>query len=175
VSRDANTAVALAFWAAVWLFSGADPSGSLWPLLFDDEEALGISLERAAPVRAGDPVPVLVTLSQYRFTPGGPDGPPIALQAGVVYQITFRSVDVAHGVSAIPQLGIDGREVAPGDDYVVTIQPSVAGLYAFACTRVCGGGHGGMRGAIEVTAPTPERASLERARLTRVVPPRDPR
>jgi heme/copper-type cytochrome/quinol oxidase subunit 2 len=175
VTRDANTAAALAFWAAAWLLSGVDPSDSLWPLLFDDEEAFVTSPERAPPARAGDPVSILVTLSQYRFTPGGPDGPPIALQAGVVYRITFRSADVAHGVSAIPQLGIEGREVAPGDDYVVTVQPSVAGLYAFACTRVCGGGHGGMRGAIEVTAPTPERASLERARHTRIVPPRDPR
>ncbi len=172
--RDANTAAALALAAAFWFFAGAEPPDLLWTLLFEEEEALATSAtaDRAAPV---DPVPVLVTLSQYRFTPGGPDGPPIALQAGVAYQITFHAVDVAHGVSAIPQLGIDGREVAPGDDYVVTIRPSVAGLYAFACTRVCGGGHGGMRGAIEVTALTPERASLERARQTRIVPPRDPR
>ena len=71
MSRDANTAAALALWAAVWLFSGADPSGSLWPLLFDDQEAVGTSLERAAPERAGDSVAVLVRLSQYRLTPSG--------------------------------------------------------------------------------------------------------
>ena len=171
--RDANTAAALALAAAFWFFAGAEPPDPLWTMLLEEEEeALATPAASAEPAFRVDPVPLLVTLSQYRFTPGGPDGPPIALRAGIAYRITFRAVDVVHGVSAIPQLGIDGREVAPGDDYVVTIQPSVAGLYAFACTRVCGGGHGGMRGAIEVTAPTPERAPLDRRRETRIVPPR---
>ena len=42
--------------------------------------------------------------------------------------------------------------VAPGADYVVTVTPTPAqrGRYNFACTRVCGVGHGGMFGAIEV-------------------------
>jgi hypothetical protein len=106
----------------------------------------------AAPM---DAVPVLVTLSRYRFSPGGPDGPPIRLHAGTTYRMTFRSLDVEHGVSAIPVLGIEGRSVTPGDDYVVTVAPTTgqSGRYNFACTRVCGAGHGGMYGAIEVAAP----------------------
>ena len=97
-------------------------------------------------------VPLLVTVSRYQFSPGGPDGPPIRLTAGVRYRITFRSSDVIHGISAIPRLGIDSREVGPGSDYVVTVTPTAAqrGRYNFACTRVCGVGHGGMFGAIEV-------------------------
>ena len=101
------------------------------------------------------PVPILVTLSRYQFSPGGPDGPPIRLQTGLAYELTFRSSDVVHGVSAIPALGIEGRDVAPGADYVVTVAPTAAqrGRYNFACTRVCGAGHGGMYGAIEVEGP----------------------
>ncbi len=97
-------------------------------------------------------VPMIVTLTRYQFTPGGPDGPPIRLQAGVTYQITFHSVDVEHGISSIPQLGIEGRRIPPGGDYTVTVTPTLLqrGRYNFACTRVCGGGHGGMFGAIEV-------------------------
>jgi heme/copper-type cytochrome/quinol oxidase subunit 2 len=97
-------------------------------------------------------VPLLVTLSRYQFSPGGPEGPPIRLTAGVTYAITFRSIDVVHGISAIPVLGIASREVAPGADYVVSLTPTPVqrGRYNFACTRVCGPGHGGMFGAIEV-------------------------
>ena len=170
--RDAGTAAALALAAAFWFLAGAEPPEVLWTLLLEEEETPTTSTTAADRVGSAEPIPVLVTLSQFRFSPGGPDGPPIRLQAGFRYEITFHAADVEHGVSAIPQLGIGGRQVAPGDDYVVTIQPSVAGLYAFACTRVCGGGHGGMRGAIEVVAPTPERAPPARSRPTRIVPPR---
>jgi len=97
-------------------------------------------------------VPLLVRLSRYQFSPGGPDGPPIELDAGTTYEITFHAEDVEHGISSIPQLGIETRSIAPGNDYVVQVTPTEAqrGLYNFACTRVCGGGHGGMHGAIEV-------------------------
>ncbi len=97
-------------------------------------------------------VSLLVTLSRYQFSPGGPDGPAIRLQAGTTYRITFRSLDVEHGISSIPALGIAGATIAPGADYVVTVSPTASqrGRYNFACTRVCGAGHGGMHGAIEV-------------------------
>lgn len=103
----------------------------------------------------GGAIPILVTLSLYEFSPGGPSGPPIRLQAGMTYEITFRSADVAHGISAIPPLGIEGQTVSPGADYVVTVAPTTAqrGRYNFACTRLCGAGHGNMHGAIEVEAP----------------------
>ena len=98
------------------------------------------------------PSPLLVTASRYQFTPGGPEGLPIRLAAGVTYAITFHSADVVHGVSGIPVLGIPGFEVAPGADFLVIVTPTPAqrGRYNFACTRVCGVGHGGMYGAIEV-------------------------
>ena len=97
-------------------------------------------------------VPLLVTVSRYQFSPGGPEGPPIRLTAGVTYQITFHSADVVHGISAIPGLKILEQEVAPGVDSVVKVTPTLAqrGRYNFACIRVCGPGHGGMFGAIDV-------------------------
>src|SRR5262245_61313640 len=97
-------------------------------------------------------VPLLVTLSRFQFSPGGPNGPPIRLQAGTTYRITFHSADVEHGISSIPALGIAAATIPPGADYVVTVTPTAAqrGAYNFACTRVCGVGHGGMHGAIEV-------------------------
>src|SRR5262245_53739114 len=97
-------------------------------------------------------IPLLVTMTRYQFSPGGPVGPPIRLQAGRTYRITFQSVDIEHGISGIPQLGIANRAVAPGADYVVRVAPNASqrGRYNFACNRVCGGGHGGMYGAIEV-------------------------
>jgi hypothetical protein len=95
---------------------------------------------------------ILVTVSRYEFAPGGPSGPPIRLQAGATYRITFHTTDTEHGISAIPQLGISESAIAPGADYVVEVAPTAAqrGRYNFACTRVCGSGHGGMYGAIEV-------------------------
>jgi hypothetical protein len=101
---------------------------------------------------SAEPTPVLVTVSRYAFSPGGPADPPIRLQAGTRYRITFHATDTEHGVSTIPQLGIDATAIAPGADYVVVVAPTAAqrGRYNFACTRVCGSGHGGMYGAIEV-------------------------
>jgi hypothetical protein len=101
---------------------------------------------------SAEPAPVLVTVSRYAFRPGGPVDPPIRLQAGSRYRITFHSTDGEHGISAIPQLGIAESAIAPGADYVVVVAPTAAerGRYNFACTRVCGAGHGGMYGAVEV-------------------------
>jgi hypothetical protein len=95
---------------------------------------------------------ILVTVSRYEFSPGGPTSPPIRLQAGSRYRITFHTTDTEHGISAIPQLGVAASAITPGADYVVDVAPtsSQRGRYNFACTRVCGSGHGGMYGAIEV-------------------------
>jgi len=122
----------------------------------------GIALAGSALAAAADPVPLLVTVSQYEFSPGGPSAPPIRLQSGTTYQITFHSIDVEHGVSAIPALGIAGGTVSPGSDYVVIVAPTAAqiGRYNFACTHVCGVGHGGMHGAIEIEAGTPDPTLL---------------
>ena len=97
-------------------------------------------------------VPLLVTVSRYQFSPGGPYEPPIRLQAGVTYEITFRATDVVHGISSVPSLGIFSQAIVPGQDYVVLVTPTLAdrGHYPFSCTQMCGSGHFDMSGAIEV-------------------------
>ena len=105
-----------------------------------------------AALSAQSAVPILVEVSRYQFSPGGPYGDPIRLQAGVAYVITFRATDVVHGISSVPALGIYSRRIVPGEDYVVAITPTLAarGRHAFSCTEVCGAGHFDMSAAIEV-------------------------
>jgi heme/copper-type cytochrome/quinol oxidase subunit 2 len=95
-----------------------------------------------------------VEVSRYQFSPGGPAGPPIVLQAGVSCKLTFRSREGTHGLSAIAQLGIGGSVgIAPGLDYVVTVTPTLdqrGARYNFTCVHFCGSGHGSMHGAIEI-------------------------
>ena len=109
------------------------------------------------PEPGDDPAPpeavdLVVTLSRFRFSPGGPDDPPIRLRAGTRYRLEFRALDGEHGISPIPQLGIAGRWIVPGADYVVEVTPTTSqrGSYNFACTFVCGGGHGLMHGTVVV-------------------------
>jgi hypothetical protein len=114
--------------------------------------AAAVLLSSAITTAAAQTVDVLVVVSRYQFSPGGPVGPPIDLHAGVTHRITFRSIDVEHGVSAIPALGIPELFLTPGSEAIVMVSPTVdqVGRYNFACTQVCGFGHGGMFGAIEV-------------------------
>ena len=97
---------------------------------------------------------VVVTLSRYRFTPGSAESGPIRIPAGKTTTLVFASVDGVHGLSAIPQLGIEARDdITPGDDYTITVtpDPSMAGSrFNFACTHVCGSGHGSMFGSLVV-------------------------
>lgn len=121
-----------------------------------DNTTRSASLSLLQPYRSpsSDARLLVVELSRYRYSPGGPTGPPIALEAGVTYELVFRSIDTAHGLSAIPQLGIEGStNIAPGRDYVVRVAPTQeqsGTRYNFGCTRFCGAGHGGMYGSIEV-------------------------
>jgi plastocyanin len=91
---------------------------------------------------------VVVTMQRYAFGPNE-----IRLEAGKTYRLVFRAVDVAHGVTAVPQLGIDANDsIEAGAEYVAEITPTAAqrGRYNIACTRVCGAGHGTMTAVIEV-------------------------
>jgi hypothetical protein len=138
---------------SLYLTVVADAPFFPYVVVIDNQSGDLIFGEPANDPTPADAVPLLVSLSRYQFSPGGPDGPPIRLHAGVTYTLTFRSTDVAHGISSVPQLGIAGAAaIEPGSDYVVTVTPtpSQRGRYNFACTRVCGVGHGGMYGSLEV-------------------------
>jgi hypothetical protein len=95
---------------------------------------------------------VVVECSQYKFSPGS-GSTPIVLTAGASYRLRFHSLDTTHGLSAIQQLAIAAGDIAPDADYVVDIAvpESLRGSrFNFACTRLCGSGHGNMYGVIEI-------------------------
>jgi hypothetical protein len=92
-----------------------------------------------------------IQCEQYRFTPGTTS--PIVLSAGTTVRLVFHTIDTTHALSSIPQLGIDGGLITPDGDYIVdvAVPESLRGAtFNFACTRVCGSGHGSMHGSIEV-------------------------
>jgi hypothetical protein len=89
-----------------------------------------------------------ITLQRYAFAPNV-----IRIQAGRRTRLAFRAVDVVHGVTGVPQLGIAANDaIAPGTEYVVDVLAGEEqrGTYNIACTRVCGSGHGSMTAVIEV-------------------------
>jgi hypothetical protein len=106
----------------------------------------------AEDLRSPEVTELVVMCSRYTFSPGSGLNP-IALTAGTTYRLRFHSTDTTHGLTAIPQLGISGGDIAPDSDYVVevTAGESLRGSrFNFSCTHVCGSGHGTMYGAIEI-------------------------
>jgi hypothetical protein len=90
----------------------------------------------------------VVTLQRYAFTPSV-----IRIEAGKRTRLAFRALDVVHGLTGVPQLGIEPNDtITPAGDYIVEVEPTAAqrGTYNIACTRVCGSGHGSMTAVIEV-------------------------
>jgi len=113
-----------------------------------------VSLIQPYTPQASGATPITIEVSRHRFSPGGPDGPPIRLEADVAYELRFHSVDATHGLSGIPQLGISGNAaITPGNDYVVLVAPTLqqrGARFSFTCVHFCGAGHGGMYGSIEI-------------------------
>ncbi len=73
----------------------------------------------------------------------------LELRAGEPVRLRISSPDVVHGFS-VPGMGVDVKEILPGQPVEVAITPQRPGRYAFACTRWCGVDHWRMRGVIEV-------------------------
>jgi heme/copper-type cytochrome/quinol oxidase subunit 2 len=118
----------------------------------DNQTGDAVFVTAAQDARSTAPAEVVVECSQYKFSPGS-GSTPIVLVAGTSYRLRFHSLDTTHGLSAIQQLGIAGGDILPDTDYVVdvSVPESLRGSrFNFACTRLCGSGHGNMYGAIEV-------------------------
>jgi hypothetical protein len=118
----------------------------------DNQTGNAVFVTAAEDVQSMARVEVVIECSRYNFSPGS-GSTPIALVAGTSYRLRFHSLDTTHGLSAIEQLGIAAGDIAPDADYVVdtTVPESLRGSrFNFACTHVCGSGHGNMYGAIEI-------------------------
>ncbi|MHB1134281.1 MAG: c-type cytochrome [Chloroflexota bacterium] len=76
----------------------------------------------------------------------------VRLNKGERVRLRLSSLDVVHGL-AVPGLGIEVEEIAPGRVVEVEFTADRAGRFPFACTRWCSADHWRMRGTIEISNP----------------------
>ena len=100
----------------------------------------------APDTRAQDAAPELsveVTAERFAFQPSE-----IKVPVGTALTIVLRSDDTTHGFR-IKGEGVDVQIPKRGRGTVTaTFTPAAAGTYTFECSRICGAGHGFMRGRI---------------------------
>jgi hypothetical protein len=118
----------------------------------------------ATPTPTPAPVTVVIGVRAWDFSPGGPISPPLTLQVGVTYMLSFHNVDAPntvnarHGFSGISDLGLPSTDdISAGHDFVIpafTPQAYQRGAHPFVCTQSsCGGDpeqHAGMIGSLIV-------------------------
>jgi cytochrome c oxidase subunit II len=102
--------------------------------------------ERAVPERT-----VEVTAERFAFQPSE-----IKIPVGTTLTVVLKSDDTTHGFR-IKGEGVNVQIPKRGRGTVTaTFTPAKAGTYTFECSRVCGAGHGFMRGTIVVVEPESE-------------------
>ena len=95
---------------------------------------------------------VNLTAQQFRwsFNQGGTS---FVMQVGQTYEVHMKTLDVTHGFSGLPDIGLSGAALNPGSAVIVqTIRPTAAqvGAHVFVCDIECGIGHG-FAGTIQIT------------------------
>ena len=92
---------------------------------------------------------VEVTAERFAFQPSE-----IKTTAGTTLKIVLASDDTTHGFR-IKGEGVNVQIPKRGRGTVTaTFTPPKAGTYTFECSRICGAGHGFMRGTIVVAERT---------------------
>ena len=143
-----------------------DPADAVfsYAAVIDNSTTDPILVTGAEDQRAPAPLSITVNVRAWDFSPGGPNSPPLVLNAGTTYSLTFHNVDPSgttnprHGFPGISELGLPGNDdISPGHDFVIpsfTPEAFQRGTHPFACTREdCGGDpeqHRGMMGAIVI-------------------------
>jgi cytochrome c oxidase subunit 2 len=88
---------------------------------------------------------VRVTAERFTFTPSR-----ITVKRGTTVEFRLRSEDTNHGFHIV---GSDAKVIIPkrgrGEAMLVFVAET-PGRYAFECSKMCGAGHGFMRGLIVV-------------------------
>jgi cytochrome c oxidase subunit 2 len=116
--------------AVLVILTGASPGGSVRQDAPDEPRVVDVVAER------------------FDFRPSE-----IRMAAGTSIRIRLWSDDTAHGFYLT---GTDVNVEIPKrgrGETTVTFTPERPGRYTFECSRVCGAGHGFMRGVIVVEAP----------------------
>jgi hypothetical protein len=92
-----------------------------------------------------------LTAQQFRWTFGG-SGSTFVMHVGQTYELRMRTLDVTHGFSGLPEIGLSGAALFPGAAVVVqTVRPTSEqlGAHVFVCDIECGSGHG-FAGTIQI-------------------------
>ena len=101
--------------------------------------------------QGAQPKVVHVTAERFVFSPSE-----IAVDQGGMLEIRLTSDDTAHGFKIVGPSGPTNINVEipkrGRGEIRVTFDAKEPGTYVFECSRVCGAGHGFMRGSIKVKA-----------------------
>jgi cytochrome c oxidase subunit 2 len=96
--------------------------------------------------RSPAPRIIHVTAERFTFVPSE-----ITIDEGARVELRISSEDTAHGFRFLGPGEIDVEIPKRGrGDITVTLDAPAPGTYAFECSRVCGAGHGFMRGTLRV-------------------------
>jgi cytochrome c oxidase subunit 2 len=105
--------------------------------------------QSSAPARV-----VHIVAERFSFTPSR-----ITLDAGETVELRITSDDTSHGFKLTGPAAVDVEIPKRGrGDRRVLFTATEPGSYAFECSRVCGAGHGFMRGTLQVRAREPQGA-----------------
>lgn len=74
--------------------------------------------------------------------------PILELETGKTYKLHLSSMDLMHGFSLMPL--VTNFQVLPGHDNILTITPTMPGVYYIVCNEFCGIGHHTMVGKLIV-------------------------
>lgn len=97
-------------------------------------------------------ITVEVTAERFAFQPSE-----IKVPAGATLKVILSSDDTNHGFRIKGQ-GVNVEIPKRGRGTITaTFTPPAPGRYVFECSRICGAGHGFMRGTIVVTEPEPAK------------------
>jgi len=95
---------------------------------------------------------VEITAERFAFQPSE-----IKIRAGTTLKVILSSDDTNHGFRIKGQ-GVNVEIPKRGRGSITaTFTPPAPGRYVFECSRICGAGHGFMRGTIVVTEPEPAK------------------
>ena len=107
--------------------------------------AVALLVVLAAPGSSQDRKVVRVLAERFTFTPSH-----ITVKRGTVIEFKVRSDDTNHGFHIV---GSHANVVVPKrgrGEATLVFNADAAGRYTFQCSKMCGAGHGFMRGSITV-------------------------